>query len=392
MIADWRHRFNQTWTPARYERMQALLAEACGNPIPFRLCETPLFIEKSRMQEMSRFGRDMALQLCGDARYLQLARQQIPAEFHVPGETAKPLFLCVDFGLVPTAHGYEPKLVEIQGFPSLYAFQTQLARSYQEAYGLPQELPFLLSDLSLHEYYVMMREALLGQHRPENVVLLEIDPWGQKTVCDFVLTKQIFGVEPVCITKVQREGRQLFYDREGRRTPIHRIYNRVIVDELQRRNVQSAFRFSDDVDVEWAGHPNWYYLISKFSIPFLQHSAVPGTTFLHQLKEIPADPENYVLKPLYSFAGVGVTVGPTREQIAAVEKPEEWILQQRMQFAPIVATPHGPTVAEIRIMYLWSGDLPVAVNSIVRMGRGRMMGVDYNKNLEWVGASAAFYI
>ena len=154
-----------------------------------------------------------------------------------------------------------------------------------------------------------------------------------------------------------------------------------------------AFDWRDDLDVEWAGHPNWYFRISKFSIPYLKHASVPKTWFLDHLDEIPADLDNYALKPLYSFAGLGVVIAPTKEDIAAipVDKRPYYILQERMHFEPVIATPFGGTKAEVRVMYVWLDKL-TPVTTIIRMGRGLMMGVDHNKNMEWVGASAGLYI
>jgi hypothetical protein len=216
------------------------------------------------------------------------------------------------------------------------------------------------------------------------VILMEIDPQQQKTLPDFLLTEKYCGVKTVSLTDIQKRGNRLYHGD----IPIHRIYNRVIVDELQRKKIKPAFDFRDDLDVEWAGHPNWYFRISKFSIPYLKHPCVPKTWFLNQLSEVPEDLESYVLKPLYSFAGLGVVVGPTRQEVAAAGSAQ-FILQERIDFKPVIATPHGATKAEIRVMYIWQ-DSPEAVMLIVRMGRGKMMGVDQNRDMKWVGASAAF--
>ena len=301
------------------------------------------------------------------------------------------MFLQADFGLV---EGFAPKLVEIQAFPSLYAYQPFLADTYRKAYDLDPSLNCYLSGLDTVSYAALLREAIVGKHEPENVVLLEIEPEKQKTWCDFSLTRKMLGIRPVCWSKVRKQGRKLYYDRDGKETPIERIYNRAIVDELARRpDFKPGFDFRDELEVEWAGHPNWYFRISKFSIPFLEHPSVPKTWFLDALPEIPSDLDNYVLKPLYSFAGLGVIVGPTAADIAAVPTAQrtEYILQERVNFIPTVETPYGGTKAEIRVMYIWTDELR-PVTTIIRMGRGKMMGVDHNKNMEWVGASAAFIV
>jgi hypothetical protein len=172
---------------------------------------------------------------------------------------------------------------------------------------------------------------------------------------------------------------------------VERIYNRAIVDELVRKQVRLPFDYRDELDVEWAGHPNWYFRISKFSIPFLNHVSVPKTFFLDQVRELPPDLDRWVLKPLFSFAGLGVIVGPTRADIDAVQDRSNYILQERVDFAPVIDTPHGPTKAEIRMMYVWDREI-VPMTTIIRMGRGKQMGVDHNRNMEWVGASAGFWI
>ncbi len=396
MLTALREDFNRRWTPAKYQQLLHSIDAAIGRHVDFRHSETPCFFPRELLQEMSRAGRDLVLQLRANKHYQEASHQEIPAPYRVPNESFEPLFVQADFGLVHEQGRITPKLVEIQGFASLYAYQTEMARQYVRAYDLDPNLRHLLSDLDLDAYHKLLGEAILNGHSPENVVLLEVDPEHQKTVCDFICTERIYGVRAVCVTQVRQRGTKLFYDRDGIETPIHRIYNRVIFDELERRKIACPFAWTDDLQVEWAGHPNWFYRLSKFSIPWFQHPTVPRSHFLHEVTDLPADPENYVLKPLYSFAGLGVVVGPTLEQLSAIPLRDRrnYILQERVRFAPVIQTPHGPTMAEIRIMYIWLPSMPqpLAANLIVRMGRGKQMGVDYNKNLEWVGASAGFYL
>ncbi len=220
---------------------------------------------------------------------------------------------------------------------------------------------------------------------------MEIDPLHQKTLPDFLITEKLLGIPTVDIAKIQKQGKRLFYEQSGRLIPIYRIYNRAIVDELVRKKPVLNFRFDDDLEVEWAGHPNWYFRMSKFSLPFLRHECVPKSYFLDHMERVPDDLHNYVLKPLFSFAGLGVLIAPSKEALAAIpaEKRGEYILQEKMNFEPVIETPFGGTKAEIRIMYIWVDKL-LPVMTIVRLGRGLMMGVDHNKNMEWVGSSAGF--
>jgi hypothetical protein len=307
----------------------------------------------------------------------------------VPHEPDHPLFVQADFGLVREPDGpLEPKLVEIQGFPSLYAFQPALAEVYRRVYRVDEDLCTFLDGLNEQSYTDLLRRAILGGHAPENVILLEIDPYQQKTLADFLLTRKLLGIKIASITDIKKRGRKLYLDG----IEVKRIYNRAIVDELVRKNVQADFEFSDDLDVEWAGHPNWFFRLSKFSLPWFRHVCVPETRFLSDVKQLPDDLDDYVLKPLYSFAGFGVKISPTREEICAIPDSErsKYILQRKMDFVAPVETPSGMTKVEIRIMYIWDVELK-PVTTIIRTGRGKMMGVDFNKDLDWVGASAGFY-
>ena len=398
MIPALRKQFNSSFSPANYETFLRRMDEICGTHVQFRLSETPCFFSKSLLDRMAQDGQELIRQLVENPSYRAKSDAAIPAEFKVPNEAPHPVFVQVDFGLVRDPQGQlQPKLVELQAFPSLYAYQAFLAQLYIDVYGLNNpasgSLNYFLSGLTGDSYRELLRRAIVGEHDPENVILMEIHPEQQKTLPDFRLTQELLGVPFVDIVDIKKEGSHLYYLRGGKRIPIHRIYNRAIVDELQRKNVTLNFDWRDDLDVEWAGHPNWYFRISKFSIPYLGHRSVPKTWFLHELAEVPADLENYALKPLYSFAGLGVVIAPNRQDIDAIppEKRPDYILQERMNFEPVIETPHGRTKAEVRVMYIWLEDLK-PVLTIIRMGRGLMMGVDHNKNMEWVGASAGLYL
>jgi hypothetical protein len=394
MIPSLRRYFNNNFTPAKYQTFLRRVDELCGTHVQFRLSETPCFFPKSLLARIAQDGEELIRQLVDNPQYRAKSDEAVPAEFRVPNESPHPMFIQVDFGLVRDAHGdLHPKLVELQAFPSLYAYQGPLAQAYIDSYGIDAPLKYFLSGLDRSSYREVLRRAIVGPHDPENVILMEIHPQGQKTLPDFLLTERMLGVRAVDIVDIMKDGSRLYYERDGRRIPIQRIYNRAIVDELERKNVKLNFDWRDDLNVEWAGHPNWYFRISKFSIPYLKHPSVPKTWFLDQMDAVPADLENYALKPLYSFAGLGVVIAPKKEDIAAIppEKRPYYILQERLNFEPVIETPFGGTKAEIRVMYIWLDKL-TPVLTIIRMGRGLMMGVDHNKNMEWVGASAGLYL
>jgi hypothetical protein len=396
MIPVLREAFNRDFRPETYRQFLLDLEAKAGTPIAFRVSETPCFLPKSLLDLMAEYGRDLALQLVNNPDYLLASDVTIPPRYHVANESPRPMFLQVDFGLVRNVHGeLEPKLVELQAFPSLYGYQPVLARQYVASYGLPSSLGIYLGGYDQHSYQQQMRELIVAGHDPENVILLEIHPEKQKTLCDFLITQRDLGIAVVDILNLKKRGNRLFYEQGGREIPVHRIYNRCIVDELERKNIQLPFDLTKPLDVEWAGHPNWYYRISKFSIPYLKHTCVPRTWLLDQDSTVPADNENYVLKPLYSFAGLGIRFHPTQADVDAIpaEQRLHYMLQERMRFEPVIETPFGMTQAEIRIMYVWpeNGEM-TPVLPLLRMGRGIMMGVDHNRNLEWVGGSAALWV
>jgi hypothetical protein len=309
--------------------------------------------------------------------------------------------MTADFGLVREDDGsLAPRLVELQAFPSIFGFQAVLFDSYARAFNLPADLDRFLGGHDDASYWALLRRVIIGNHAPENVILLEIEPAAQKTLPDFHVHEDRLGIRTVDIARLKREGRRLFYRNGNRDVPIERIYNRAIVDELERKGVTLPFDYRDDLDVEWAGHPNWYFRISKFAIPWLHHPAVPPAVFLndwyngkgHEL--LSEDREQWVFKPLYSFAGKGVQFAPADAELASIAEDQRhnFLLQQRVKFEPVIDTPRGPTQAEVRIMYVWpDGGTLEPVISLIRMGRGKMMGVDHNRNQEWVGASAGFF-
>ena len=391
MIPSLRRAFNERYADEGHARLLEEVRRRADGHIEFRVSETPCFFSTAMMTELGEIGRELVEQLTGSVEYLRASDATIPAEFNAPGEGEHPLFVQVDFGLTRDGAGrVRPKLVELQAFASLYGFQPALAEAYRDAWSLPSTLQVFLGGLTRASYDALLDRALRNGHDPEHVVLMEIEPKRQKTWPDFAITEARHGIRAVDISEIVKEGRSLFYRREGRLVPIARIYNRTILDELVRKGLKTPFDYREELDVEWAGHPNWYFRISKFSLPWLRHESVPRARFLHEIETLPDDRENYILKPLYSFAGTGIVFEPTDADIAAIPAfdRDKYLLQERVRFDPVIETPHGATQVEIRIMYLWTDRL-TPVLPLLRMGRGKMMGVDQNRNMSWVGASGA---
>jgi hypothetical protein len=393
VIPELRARFNASWTDARFRDLVQRLELRTGATLNFPISETPCFFPRSLMDTLAATGRQLIEQILNSPDAMRTADAAVPERYRGHGAETVPTFAQVDFGLVRDDRGnLVPKLVELQAFASLYGFQVAMAEAYRDAFDLPPSLHPYLDGLTDDRYSELAANAIVGDHDPAEVVLMEIEPRQQKTWPDFVITEQMWGVRAIDISEVKREGRRLYYRRDGRVTQIKRIYNRVIPDELERKRIQLPFGYGDDLEVSWAGHPAWYFRISKFSIPFLSDASVPETRFLDGIEQLPVDRDRYLLKPLFSFAGGGIIFAPTDAQIAAIPHDERkhYILQERIAFEPVIDTPEGPTQVEIRIMYLPDGGRLRPVLPLLRMGRGKMMGVDHNKGLRWVGASAGF--
>lgn len=405
MIEPFRSDFNNRFTQGKYQEVVARLNQLTGTEIEFRMAETPCFFEPSVLGNMVQVGEELTLQLVNDPDYLRRSETAIPDKYRVPGRDSHPHFMTVDFGFVRGAGGeLEIRLVEMQAFPSIFGFQPAFGRTYKEVFELDDRLRYLFGDLTDTSYWDLLRQVIVGDHDPAHVVLLEIEPESQKTLPDFRMHERHLGIRTVDLQTVVKRGDQLFYPdarRSGALTPIRRIYNRAIVDELIRKEIQPPFDYREALDVEWAGHPNWYFQISKFSLPFLRHPAVPAAVFLDDWfagknhSRLPEDPEQWILKPLYSFAGKGIVFAPGEELLRSIPEVQrsEYLLQERVTFEPVIRTPEGMTQAEVRILYVWpEGRSMVPMTTLVRMGRGMMMGVDHNRDRTWVGGTAGLFL
>lgn len=394
MVPDIRNRFNQSFSNELYQQFLADLHKPFPGAIEFRVAESPQFIPKELTKKMIETC-DHILHVIQDPNYVNISNTAIPDQDHVEGDEGHPHFLAFDFGVCKNEQGeLEPKLIELQGFPTLFGFQELLADTFRKDYPIPENYSHLFSGLKKDTYIALLKDVILGDSKPEEVILLEIKPHEQKTRIDFYCTQEIIGIQPVCITEVFNEGMDLFYMRNGVKTKIKRIYNRIIFDELhsKKESLGNIIDIRKEWNIKWVTHPNWFYRISKFTLPFLHHPYVPETWFLHELKEQPKL-EEFVLKPLFSFAGQGVIIDVTPKHIEKIEDPQNWILQRKVTYAPVIETPDDPAKLEIRLMYLWKdGDAkPILATNLSRLSKGKMIGVDYNRDKTWVGGSIAFF-
>lgn len=394
MIPEIRQSYNAAFKPETYTAFLDWIAAQFNYRPPFRIGETPIFIPaylKKQLEEACESLVDIIVR----PDFKQLSEGALLPGQTAPNETAHTTFLVLDFGICRDENGlYFPQLIEAQGFPSLFFYQDFLEQAYRLHFDIPAGMTHLFGGLDSAGYQALLRKVIIGDSNPENVILLEIEPEKQTTAIDFVVGKHLYGIEPVCISKVHKAGRSLYYERDGRKIPIEKIYNRIIFDELlKRHDLVREFDLTDDFDGQWIGHPNWFFRISKHSLPLFKNKYVPESFYLHQLKSIPEDLENYVLKPLFSFAGAGVIIHVTRQDIESVENPENYILQRKVEYFPAIPTPDVPAKCEIRMMLVWEDGAPrpILVNNLVRLSKGEMVGVRYNKDKEWVGGTIGFF-
>lgn len=396
MIPAIRKQYNEAFTTEKYEAFLKELHGVYPGELDFRVAETPIFVPKDFTDKILN-ACESIIDIIVDPSFKELTKNAIPKNLQVPGENDHSHFIAFDFGIcINEAGEYEPQLIEMQGFPSLFAYEVLIDDVFRHHFPVPDNFDCYLNGYTRETYIQLLKEIIIGTHQPENVILLEIFPRQQKTRIDFYCTEEYTGIKMVCLTELIKEGKKLYYLNDGVKTEVKRIYNRVIFDDLQQQTPEVQEKgtiFFEELDVEWAPHPNWFYRISKYTLPLIKHPFVPPTFYLNEVTQIPADLENYVLKPLFSFAGQGVIIDVTKEDVDKVKDPENWILQRKVKYADIIQTPDVPAKAEIRMFYFWKDGAarPVAVNNLGRLSKGKMIGVRYNKDKEWVGGNFCYF-
>ena len=395
MIASIRKQYNSAFTDQKYAAFLTDITRAYGHEADFRIAETPVFIPLDLLEKMLEAADDILKVICSP-NFKNLTAGALPTSHLVPGETDHTTFLQLDFGICKGTDGsLSPQLIEVQGFPSLYFYQHLVANMYRKHFPIPDDFTHLFGSLDSEAYIELLRRVIIGPDRPEEVVLLDVEPHKQPTQIDFWGTSHHLGLAVKCVTEIQRSGRELFYIGEnGKKTTIRRIYNRVIFDELMARNdLNLRFSFSDDIDVQWVGHPHWFFRISKYTLPFIKSKYAPEAVFLHEWEGKERELDQFVLKPLFSFSGSGVILHPTNEDIRRITAPEEYLLQRKVEYAPVIETPTGPAKCELRLLMIWEPHqpVPIIVNNLARLTKGEMVGVKYNKDKDWVGGSVGFF-
>ncbi len=396
MVSLLRKRFNENFTQEKYEAYLEEVNAKHPGQLQFRVAETPVFVDKA-FKEKILSACESIVDVITQFNFKSLTAHAIPPDIAVPDENDHAHFIAFDFGICENEKGeLEPQLIEMQGFPSLFCYQIFLDEVTRKHFDIPDNYDSYLNDFTKETYIQLLKDIIVKNCAPENVILLEVLPHQQKTRIDFYCTQDYLHIPIVDLTDLIKEGNKLFYVNDGKKTEVKRIYNRIIFDDLQQQSSEIQEKgkiLFGNLDVEWITHPNWFYRISKFTLPYIQHPYVPETKFLSDIKTPPSDLENYVLKPLFSFAGQGVVIDVKKEDIENVKEPHNWILQRKVKYADVIKTPDIPAKAEIRIFYFWKdGEArPVATNNLARLSKGKMIGVRYNKDKEWVGGSLVYF-
>ena len=394
MYQKYRNKFNENFTTQKYNDLIEDITADFDYKVTFRIAETPFFIDNKLKTQLIE-AASQVIDFVKNDEFKLMTDKALLLNKTIPNEDNHTTFLAIDFGICEENNEIIPKLIEVQGFPSLFNFQYHLANKFKKHYSFLSDLTPFFNNLSETDYLKILEEAICNNYSKENVILLEIEPEKQNTQIDFLYCKHDIGIPIVCVTKVFKKENQLFYKNdEGTAILIKRIYNRVIFDELDlRKDLKLQFDFLEPYDVEWAGHPNWFFRISKFILPYLKGKYFIETTLLSDLEEIPADLENYVLKPLFSFSGSGVVFNVTLNDITAIIDKELYVLQKKVFYKPIVQSPDELVKAEVRLLAIWkkNDESPTLVTNLVRLSKGEMIGVKFNKDKDWVGGTIGFF-
>lgn len=387
--------FNENFSEEKYAEFLLSLNAGLQKPIEFRIAETPVFLTNDFRDKLVQAGEGIVATIL-DPGFKELSERAIPGKWRVANENDHPHFIALDFGVCKDEAGnIVPKLIEMQGFPSLYGFQVHLAENYRHTFQIPGNQTIFFNGLDKSGYLDLLKKTIVGPFQPDEVVLMDINALNQKTAVDFDITKRYIGIPVVSLENLIKEGDQLFYlAADGQKKRIRRVYNRLIFDEIESdpEIFDNVVDIRQPLDIEWITHPNWFYRISKFTMPFLAGDFIPKTQFLHQVIDIPEDLQNYVLKPLFSFAGQGVIIDIMDGDIESISDPENWILQEKVTYEPVLESPDMGVKVEIRLLYLWpDGDeKPTLAVNLARLSKGKMIGVRYNKDYDWVGGTVAF--
>ena len=267
-----------TFRPEHYTGVAAKVLELAGLAPTFRLCESPVFLSDDLAQRLLESANSVS-DVLADPTALEATAAAIADPYW-----SVPASMTTHSSSFTTTPSVGRAIISCRGSSSCRASRrcTASKPNLRRPFGktrISRATRIPTSTASTRtSYFELLRQAVLGDHDAAKVILLEIDPWRQNTAVDFASTRRHLGIPVVGLDELRREGRQLFYETDGERRPVKRIYNRVILDELLLHpDRKFDYNFKEEVDVEWAGHPDWFLRISKHTLPALAHLGnVPG--------------------------------------------------------------------------------------------------------------------
>jgi len=264
------------------------------------------------------------------SRVLTLAESNITdnsniLDFRSYKNLPEPYFMTIDLAYAPGG-GTNFKLIEAQAFLSI-------SHMFFEHYS---KLLDLNRDVFLNfEAYQHFLRKIQNNHS----ILLEDCPWEQKTAIDFHLLQKQASIEVLNFRGIL--GSHALKEKL--------IYNRLIFADLTAQEFANAkISLSGLPNARWLHHPDWYYFVSKSSLPYIT-SPWAAQSFLVADKPLNFEPKSnaWVLKPLFDYGCSGVNLNPSRTDIENVDAPKEWLLQQKIELKHLPGT---ELFGEIRVV------------------------------------------
>lgn len=393
MLKDIRIAFNQAFTDERYQRYLDYINQHYPNSVGFRIAETPLFFSKEFKESITLAGEAICHQLIQPALLKQLCKG-IPAGFNIDAYNTLPNCILLDFAI--TENGREPdySLVELQAFPSLFAYEIIQNNALLQSYSIPNGFSAFLNDYDEKSYLSLLSQLIKGDN-PNETILLELDPEIQKTCIDFYCTRDYLNIPIVNIRDIYFKEGKWYYLSGGKESTFKRIYNRIVFDEIKENEaiVETYIQLANDSQLTWFTHPIHFFMYSKYALPYITHPKIPKTVFLDQVNIQKTDFTRKVIKPLFSFAGKGVMIEPTQESVQSITNKAQWICQEKIHYVQGILTPKDPAKAELRIFFLKDPKTNVfkAVFNLARLSKQALINTAQNSNDTWVGGSMAFF-
>jgi len=223
MVTALRKWFNDNYSKEKYEKFLEELKGKHPGSIDFRVAETPVFVDKVFTEKILS-ACESIVDVITQPNFLAITKNAIPEDIQIKNENVFSHFIAFDFGICENDKGeLEPQLIEMQGFPSLFAYQIWHDELTTRHFNIPDTYSAYLNGFNKESYLQLLKEIIVKDVPAENVILLELLPHEQKTRVDFYCTEDYMGIPIVCLTDLILEGKKLFYEKDGKKIEIKRI-------------------------------------------------------------------------------------------------------------------------------------------------------------------------